>query len=149
MRERISLELKEAQKAKDKVRVSTLRLVQAAINDRDIANRGCGKDRICDDDVLTILAKMIKQREESAKAYEEGGRIELAEQERAEIAIIREFMPAQLSAAEIETACRKAIDEVSAEGLRDMGKCMAALKEKYPGQMDFAQVSGIVKTMLR
>ena len=149
MRDTISTSLKEAQKSQNKQRVATLRLMQAAINDRDIANRGNGKDKINDEEVLMILAKMIKQREESAKAYEDGNRLELAEQERAEIEIISEFLPEQLCEDDVKLACQSVIGEVEAEGLRDMGKCMSALKEKYPGKMDFSQASGIVKSLLR
>ena len=136
-------------KAQDKRRTSTLRLINAAIQDRDIANRGNGKDPVNDEDILQILAKMVKQREESASAFEQGNRLELAEQERQEIVIIREFMPKQLGDDETRNAVREIIAEVGAEGLRDMGRCMNALKEKFPGKMDFGKASGIVKTMLQ
>jgi hypothetical protein len=149
MRQQISEALKTAIRTQDKKRTSTLRLINAAIQDRDIANRGQGKDQVNDDEILQILTKMVKQREESAKAFEEGNRIELAEQEREEIAIIRDFMPKQLGEEQVRNACRQAIKELGADGLRDMGKCMNALKEKYPGQMDFGKASGIVKTMLQ
>ncbi len=149
MRDKIAEALKSAQKSQDKRAISTLRLIQAAIKDRDIANRGAGKDPVCDDEVLEILVKMVKQRKESAKAFEEGNRFELAEQERAEIEIIRNFMPQQLGEDDVRQACAKIVDETGADGLRDMGKCMSALKEKYPGQMDFGKASGIVKTLLQ
>ena len=149
MRESIATALKDAQKGRDKTRVSTLRLMQAAIHDRDIANRGTGKDPISDDEVLLILARMIKQREESARAFEDGGRIELAEEERAEIEIIREFLPEQLCEEDMARVCREVVGEVNAEGLRDMGKCMSVLKERYAGQMDFSEASGVVKSLLR
>ncbi len=149
MRESITGALKEAVKAKDKRRICTLRLIQAAVGDRDIANRGAGKDPVSDEDILQILAKMVKQREESAKAFEDGNRLELAEQERAEIEIIREFMPKQLCEDDTRKAVAAVIDEVQAEGLRDMGRCMTALREKFPGQMDFGKASGIVKSMLQ
>ena len=149
MREIISAALKDALKAQDRRRISTLRLIQAAIQDRDIANRGAGKDPVRDDEGLQILAKMVKQRQESAKAFEEGQRIDLAEQEREEIAIIGEFLPKQLGEDQVKQACREVIDEVGAGGLKDMGRCMAALKEKFAGQMDFAKASGIVKDMLQ
>lgn len=149
MREIISTALKNALKAQDKRRVSTLRLIQAAVQDRDIANRGAGKDPVRDDELLQILTKMVKQRQESAKAFEEGHRLELAQQERDEIAIIAEFLPKQLGDDQVKQACRAVIDEVGAGGLKDMGRCMAALKEKFAGQMDFSKASGIVKDMLQ
>jgi uncharacterized protein YqeY len=149
MRQEIVEGLKVAQKAQDKLRVSTLRLVNAAIQDRDIANRGAGKGLVGDDDILLILAKMVKQREESAKAFDDGGRPELAAQERAEIEIIRAYMPQQLGEDDVRAAVKTVIDDVGAAGLRDMGRCMAALKEKYPGKMDFSKASGIVKSMLQ
>lgn len=149
MREKIAQALKQALKDQDKRRVSTLRLIQAAITDRDIANRGAGKDPVSDEEIAQILAKMVKQREESARLFEEGNRLELAEQERQEIGIIRSFLPRQLGEEDVRRACAQVIDEVNAEGLRDMGRCMTALKEKFPGRMDFSKASGIVKTMLR
>lgn len=149
MRETIAGALKDALKSQDKRRTSTLRLIQAAIQDRDIANRGAGKDPVSGDDIMQILAKMVKQREESAKAFEDGQRPELAAQERDEITIIRGFLPAQMDEATVKQACRQAIAEVGAEGLRDMGKTMAVLKEKYPGKMDFSKASGVVKELLQ
>lgn len=149
MREKIAQALKTALKSQDKRRTSTLRLIQAAITDRDIANRGQGKDPVSDDEITLILAKMVKQREESARAFEEGNRLELAEQERQEIEIIRDFLPKQLGEEDTRQACAQVITEVGADGLRDMGKCIAALKEKFPGQMDFSKASGMVKTMLK
>ena len=149
MRQQIGEALKAAIRAQDKTRVSTLRLINAAIQDRDIANRGAGKDSVGDEEILQILVKMVKQREESARAFEEGGRLELAEQEREENAIIRDFLPRQLPEEAVHEACQQVIGEVGAEGLRDMGRCMNALKEKYAGQMDFSKASGIVKTMLQ
>ncbi|PSJ60501.1 GatB/YqeY domain-containing protein [Kumtagia ephedrae] len=149
MRAAIAEALKTSLKAQDKRRTSTLRLINAAIQDRDIANRGAGKDPVNDEEILQILAKMVKQREESAAAFEQGSRLELAEQERQEIAIIREFLPRQLGEDEVKRACRQVVDEVGAGGLRDMGRCMNALKEKYPGKMDFGKASGIVKELLQ
>lgn len=149
MREQIAQALKSSLKAQDKRSISTLRLIHAAIQDRDIANRGAGKDPVSDDEIMQILAKMVKQREESAKAFEEGNRLELAAQERDEIAIIRGFMPQQLGEDAVKQACRQVIHEVGADGLRDMGRCMNALKQKFPGKMDFGKASGIVKTMLQ
>ncbi|MEI5677791.1 MULTISPECIES: GatB/YqeY domain-containing protein [unclassified Mesorhizobium] len=149
MREIIAQALKTALKAQDKRRTSTLRLINAAIQDRDIAHRGVGKDPVSDEEIMLILAKMVKQREESAKAFEEGNRLELAAQERDEIEIIRDFMPKQLGDEDVKKACQAVIDEVGADGLRDMGRCMNALKDKYAGKMDFSKASGIVKTMLQ
>jgi uncharacterized protein YqeY len=148
MRETINEAVKTAMKAKDRLRVSTLRMVQAAIKDRDIANRGAGKEAASNEEVAQLLAKLVKQREDSAKAYDEGGRPELAAQERAEIDIIRDFMPKQLGEAEIEAAARAAIAATGAASAKDMGKVMAALREKYAGQMDFGKASGLVKKLL-
>ena len=148
MRETIAQALKTALKSQDKRRTSTLRLINAAIQDRDIANRGAGKDPVSDEEILQILSKMVRQRQESAKAFEEGNRLELAAQEREEIAIINDFLPRQLGEEAVSNACRQVIQEVGADGLRDMGRCMNALKEKFPGKMDFGKASGIVKTML-
>jgi uncharacterized protein len=148
MRDQIAKALTAAQKAQDRLRVSTLRLVSAAIKDRDIANRGTGKEPASADEIRMLLAKMIKQREESAAVYDQGKRPELAAQERGEIAIISEFLPKQLSEAETEAICKAVIAETGAQGIRDMGKCMAILRERYPGQMDFAKASGVLKTLL-
>ncbi|WP_156174637.1 GatB/YqeY domain-containing protein [Hoeflea sp. IMCC20628] len=149
MRERFTETLKDAIRAKDTRRMSTLRLIQAAIKDRDIANRGAGKDPVSDDDILQILTKMIKQREESATIYEDNARLELAQQERDEIAIIRQFLPKQLPEEEVRELCASVINETGAAGLRDMGKCMNVLKERYPGQMDFSKACGMVKGLLQ
>lgn len=148
MREQFANALKEALKAKDARRTSTVRLIQAAIKDRDIANRGQSKGPAGDDEIMQILAKMIKQREESARIYDEGGRPELAEQERQEIVIINGFLPEQFSEEKVRELCAATIAEIGAQGLRDMGKVMNALKERYPGQMDFAKASSIVKELL-
>jgi uncharacterized protein YqeY len=149
MREKLAEALKAAQKAQDKKRISTLRLIGAAIQDRDIANRGASKDPVSDEEILQILTKMVKQREESARAFEEGNRIDLAEQERAEIAIIKGFLPRQLAEDDVRRLCAEVVTEVGADGLRDMGRCMNALKERYPGKMDFGKASGIVKGLLQ
>ncbi|MDZ7824277.1 MAG: GatB/YqeY domain-containing protein [Ahrensia sp.] len=149
MREELNAALKDAQKSQDNTRVCTLRLINAAVKDRDIAARGAGKDPISDADITEIMAKMMKQRHESAAIYEEGGRLDLAEQERRESAVIAEFLPEQLCEDSVKQACAKIVKTTGAEGLRDMGKCMNALKEQYPGQMDFAKASGIVKSLLR
>lgn len=149
MREKLAEALKEALKSQDRKRVSTLRLIGAAIQDRDIANRGASKDPVSDEEILQILVKMVKQREESARAFEEGNRIDLAEQERAEIAIIKGFLPRQLGEEDVRRLCAQVVSEVGADGLRDMGRCMNALKERYPGKMDFGKASGIVKGLLQ
>ncbi len=149
MRDRLADSLKESLKAKDTRRTSTVRLIQTAIKDRDIANRGAGKDPVSDDEIMQILTKMIKQREESAKIYADNARPELAQQEREEIEIIKTFMPEQLSDAKVSELAAAAIQEVGAQGLRDMGKCITLLKERYPGQMDFAKASGVVKDLLK
>lgn len=150
MRTRVSTALKDAMRAKDADRLSTLRLINAAIKDRDIALRGtedeasgCG-----DQDVLGILGRMVKQRQESARAYEEGGRLELAEKELSEIGVIEDFLPKQLSEDETAAAVDAAITEVSATTIRDMGKVMGILKDKYTGRMDFGKTGPLVKSRL-
>ena len=139
--------LKEAMKAKDTMRLGTLRLINAAIKDREIANREAGGE-VSDADILAILGKMVKQRQESAKAYEEGGRLELAEREQAEIKVINDYLPAQLSEAETEAAVEAAIADTGASSIRDMGKVMGVLKGKYTGQIDFGAVGPMVKARL-
>jgi hypothetical protein len=150
LREQIDVALKAAMKAKDdKLRVATLRLINAAIKDRDIAARG--EDRcngVTDDEIRAILTKMVKQREESAAAFEKGCRPELAEQERREIEIIKGFLPRQLSEDEIKTAVAGVIEEYEASGLKDMGRCMGALKERYNGAMDFGRAGKLMKEQL-
>ncbi len=149
MREDIAAEVRNAMKAQDKSRLSTLRLIQAAIQDRDIANRGAGREAAGNDEILQILAKMVKQREESAKAFEDGGRPELAAREREEIVVIRAFLPSQMDEQAMEAAVRVAIAETGAAGIRDMGKVMAALRDKHAGRMDFGRASGMVKAALQ
>lgn len=148
LRDQFASVLKEAMKARESRRVSTIRLIQTAVNDRDIANRGTGKDPATDDEIMTILTKMIKQREESAVIYDKAERLELAAQEREEIEIIKAFMPEEFSGEKVRELCAGVIAETGAAGLRDMGKCVALLKERYPGQIDFAKASGILKEML-
>ena len=149
MRERIGAALKDAMKSKDAARLSTLRLINAAIKDKDIALRGEGGDAtVGDAEVLAILGRMVKQRQESARAYEEGGRLELAEKELAEIKVIEDFLPRQLDAEETGAAIRAAIAETGATSIRDMGKVMAALKAKYTGQMDFGAAGPRIKELL-
>ncbi|WP_026757785.1 GatB/YqeY domain-containing protein [Sediminimonas qiaohouensis] len=149
MRDRISTALKQAMRDKATNRLSTLRLINAAIKDREIAARGGdGDGAIGDSEILTILGKMVKQRQESVRAYEEGGRLDLAESERAEIAVIEEFLPRQLGDKEIAEAIDKEIAACGASSIRDMGKVMAALKARYTGQMDFGVVGPMVKDRL-
>jgi uncharacterized protein YqeY len=148
MREKVTEEVKAAMKGGDKARLSTLRLIQAAIKDRDIANRGTGKEAASDDEILQLLAKMVKQREESAKAFDDGGRPELAAKEREEIAVIRDFMPKQMDEAETEAAIRAAIAETGAASVKDIGKVIARLREQFAGRMDFGKASGMVKSLL-
>ena len=149
LRARITASMKEAMKAKEADKLSTLRLINAAIKDRDIEARAEGRDEgVGDDVVLAIMGKMVKQRHESAKVYEEAGRLELAEKERSEIGIIEEFLPRQLSEDEADAAVTKAIADVGAESIRDMGKVMGVLKGKYTGQMDFGKVGPMVKAKL-
>ena len=149
LRDRLSVSLKEAMKAKDATRLLTLRLINAAIKDRDIDARSDGNELgVPEEALLSILSKMVKQRQESARAYEEGGRLELAEQELLEITIVEEFLPRQLSANETEKAIASAISECRASSIRDMGKVMGILKVKYTGQLDFGKVGGEVKSQL-
>ncbi len=149
MRDKISKSLKQAMRDKAVDRLSTLRLINAAIKDRDIEARSEGQDEgVGEDEVLAILSKMAKQRLESARAYEEGGRIDLAERERQEITVIEEFLPRQLSEEEAADAVNVAIEEVGAESIRDMGKVMGVLKARYTGQMDFGAVGPVIKERL-
>lgn len=149
LRERLQAALKEAMKAKEAERLSTLRLINAAIKDREIASRGEGTEmEVGDPEILAIMGKMVKQRQESVRAYEEGGRLELAEKEMNEIKVIEEFLPRQLTTDEVEAAIKAAIGEVGASGIRDMGRVMAVLKGKYTGQMDFGAVGPKVKDLL-
>jgi len=148
MRDEISSALKVAMQNRNKCETNTLRLILAAVKDRDISQRKGGDGRISDEDILEVLAKMVKQREESARVYEEAGRLELAEGEREEITVIQRFLPQQMDEAATKSACEKAITSCGAEGLRDMGKVMGELKGKYPGQMDFGKASSMVKELL-
>jgi uncharacterized protein len=148
MRETITAALKHATKAQDKRRISTLRLMSAAMKDRDIAARTAGKGEATDAELLELFAKMIKQREESEKIYAEAGRAELAKQEAEEIVIIREFLPKQLSGDELAKAVDEAMAKTGASSVKDMGKVMTELKARYAGQMDFAKAGGLVKAKL-
>jgi uncharacterized protein YqeY len=155
MRDRLTQATKDAMKAGDKKRLSTLRLISAALKDRDIAARvddkgvSSGRDKITDQEFASLLQKMIKQRRDSITAFEQGGRKELAEQEAAEIGVIEEFLPKQMGEAEATAAIAAAIKEVGAASQKDMGKVMAALKARYAGQMDFGKASGQVKALLK
>lgn len=152
LRERILADTKEAMKARDTARLSTLRLISAAIKDREIAARGEveGGDEagLTDADLTAILSKMVKQRQESAKAYEEGGRLELAERELDEINVIQPYLPRQLDEDETRAAIDKAIAELGAGSIRDMGRVMAELRARHAGQMDFGAVGPMVKDRL-
>lgn len=150
LREQFNEQMKAAMRAKDQRRLSTVRLINAALKDRDIANRTeTSREGIGEDEILSLLAKMIKQREDSAEQYEKGNRPELAAAEREEIAIIREFMPKQMDADEAKAAAVSVIAELGASSVKDMGKVMAALKERYAGQMDFAKASATVRELLK
>lgn len=149
LRDRLQAALKDAMRAKDAARLSTLRLVNAAIKDREIANRGDGGEGVVSEaDILAILGRLVKQRQESARAYEEGGRLELAQKELDEVKVIEEYLPRQLDADEVTRAIVAAIAETGATGIRDMGRVMAALKARYTGQMDFGAVGPLVKERL-
>ena len=149
LRTRLSDALKTAMKGKETTTVSTLRLIMAALKDRDIAARGKGnKDGISNDEILGLLQSMIKQRRDSIALYEQGGRMELAQQEAEEIAIIEDFLPEQMSDDAIAAAIAAVIDEAQAASLKDMGKVMSGLKEKHSGQMDFSKASAMVKERL-
>jgi uncharacterized protein YqeY len=149
MRDQVNDALKAAIKAQDKRRVSTLRLMNAAIKDRDIAARGAGRESVSEAELLELFAKMIKQREESADIYAGADRPELAQGEREEIAIIREFLPRQLSGEETRAACEQVMTEIGATGIKDMGRTMATLKERYAGQIDFGEAGKVIKDRLK
>lgn len=149
LRQQLNDALKTAMLAKDSRTVSTVRLILAALKDRDIAARSRGvTDGINDDEITLMLSSMIKQRRESISLYEQGGRLELAQQEQEEIDIIHRFLPRQLSEAEMAEAVAAVVTEIGAGGIKDMGRVMAALKERYAGQMDFTKASGAVKKAL-
>lgn len=148
IRERINSALKQAMKAQDKPRLATLRLIVAALRDQDIARRTGQGGVLQDADILAILSRMTRQCQDSVRAYEEGGRIDLADQERRDIAIIAEFLPRPLDNAEVAAAIQAAITATGATGVRDMGRVMGHLKRDFPGRMDFAQVGAIVKDHL-
>jgi len=148
MRDKINADLKEAMKAGEKDRVGTLRLINAAIKQADIEARPSGKDKITDADILSVLAKMIKQRRDSVEQFTNGGRQDLADKETAEIKVIEAYLPKQMSEAEAKAAIAAVIKEVGAESPKDMGRVMGALKAKYVGSMDFGKASAQVKELL-
>jgi uncharacterized protein YqeY len=149
LRDKFQEQLKQAQHARDEITVSTLRLIIAAMKDRDIAARSKGNwDGIKDDEILSMLASMIKQRQESIKMYEAGKRQDLVDREAAEIRVIEGFLPRQLSETEVKAIIDQSIQSVGATGLKDMGKVMAEMKAKYSGQLDFSKASGLVKERL-
>jgi hypothetical protein len=148
LREAINNAVKDAMKAKDERKVSTLRMVNSTIKNADIEARGQGKPPLADGDLLGVLQKMIKQRQEAVELYEKGSRPELAAQEREEIAVISAYLPKQMSDDDVKAAISAAIKDTGAAGMKDMGKVIGVLKTKYAGQMDFAKASGLVKAAL-
>jgi len=148
LREAINNAVKDAMKAKDERKLSTLRMVNSTIKNADIEARGQGKPALGDDDLLGLLQKMIKQRQESIELYEKGGRADLAGQEREEVAIISAYLPQQMSEEDAKAAIAAVIGETGAQGMKDMGKVMGALKQRYAGRMDFGKASPIVKGLL-
>lgn len=148
LRERFTAEMKEAMKAGDKGRLGAIRLIQAALKDKDIEARGNGKEPLSDEEILALLQKMVKQRQESITMYEQGGRTELAQQEKDEVAVISSYLPQQMDEAETKAAIQAAIAETGAASMKDMGKVVGTLRAKYAGRMDFAKASALVKEML-
>jgi uncharacterized protein YqeY len=148
LRDDINNAVKEAMKAKEERKLSTLRMVNSTIKNADIAARGEGKPPLSDADLLSVLQKMIKQRQESIELYEKGGRAELAAQERDEITVISAYLPKQMSDDDMKAAIAAAIAETGAAGMKDMGKVVGVLKSKFAGQMDFGKASGLVKAAL-
>lgn len=148
LRERFTADLKDAMKAGEKGKVSTIRLITSALKDKDIEARGLGKPETTPDEILALLQKMVKQRQESIAIYDANGRPELAEGERAEITVINDYLPKQMEEAEVKAAIEEVIAEIGASSVKDMGKVIAALRGAYAGQMDFAKVSPLVKGLL-
>ncbi len=148
MRAELTTALKEAMKAQDKARLGAIRLIQAAIKDKDIELRGLGKDPASVEEILSLLQKMLKQRQDSAQIYRANARPELAEIEEAEIAVISGFMPKQMNEDEVKAAIAAAVAELGAAGMKDMGRVVAHLKGLYAGQMDFSKASSVVKAAL-
>ncbi len=155
MRDEISRAIKDAMKSGDKRRLATLRLMSAAIKDRDIAaqvdsaGQPSGRDKISETELLQLLQKMVKQRRDAAETYRQGGRPDLADQELAEIVVIDEFLPRQMDEVEMRTAVESVVRELGCAGLKDMGRAMAVLKERYSGRMDFAKANGMVKDLIK
>ena len=148
LRERFTADMKEAMKAGEKGKLGAIRLIQAALKDKDIEARGAGKGPLSDEEILAMLQKMVKQRQESIAMYEQGGRTELAQQEKDEVAVITSYLPQQMDEAETKAAIEAAIAETGAASMKDMGRVVGALRAKYAGRMDFAKASGLVKDML-
>ena len=148
LRDAINTAVKEAMKAREERKLSTLRMMNSTIKNADIDARGQGKPQLSDDDLLGVFQKMIKQRQESVELYEKGGRAELAAQERDEITVIQAYLPKQMSDDDVKAAIAAAVKETGAASMKDMGKVVAALKAKYAGQMDFGKASGLVKAAL-
>ncbi len=148
LRERFNAAMKEAMKSGDKPRLSAVRLINSAVKDRDIEARGAGKGQATEDEIVTLLQKMIKQRQESAALYEKGARPELAAQERAEIAVISSFLPQQLGESEVAAAIKEAIAATGAASIKDMGKVMAVLRERHAGRIDFSKAGPVLKAAL-
>ena len=148
LRERFTADMKEAMKAGEKGKLGAIRLIQAALKDKDIEARGSGKEPLSDEEILAVLQKMVKQRQESIAMYEQGGRTELAQQEKDEVAVITSYLPQQMDEAETKAAIEVAIAETGAASMKDMGKVVGALRAKYAGRMDFAKASSLVKDML-
>lgn len=148
LRERFTADLKEAMKAGEKAKVSTIRLITSALKDKDIEARGLGKPETTPDEMLALLQKMIKQRQESIAIYDANGRPELAAGERAEVDVISGYMPKQMTEDEVKVAIAAAVTESGAESVKDMGKVIAILRANYAGQMDFGKASGLVKAAL-
>ena len=148
LRERFTADMKEAMKAAEKGRLGAIRLIQAALKDKDIEARGAGKEPLSDEEILAMLQKMVKQRQESITMYEQGGRAELAQAERDEVTVISSYLPQQMDEAETKAAIEAAVAETGAASMKDMGKVVGALRAKYAGRMDFAKASGLVKELL-
>ena len=148
LRDEINTALKDAMKARDEPRVSTLRLVNAALKNADIEAQGKGKHALSDEELLGLLQKLIKQRQEAVELYDKAGRTELADRERGEIEIITAYLPKQMSEAEAQAAVAQVIKATGATSIKDMGKVMAALKQGYAGRLDFGKANGLVKARL-
>ena len=148
LRDKFTAALKEAMLAKDQRRVGTIRLILAALKEKDIEARGAGREKATDEEILAMLQKMIKQRNDSIEAFEKAGRTELAQQEKEEKAIIETYLPQQMGPDEVQAAVKAAVAAVGASSVKDMGKVMAELKSKFAGKMDFSKANAIVKGML-